>query len=220
MEKEFLDELYHQLRELSVTDDIQQKEAIKGITDHLTTLTSKGDYTGLLRFLYYYGERYILPKAVQVMRMSMLEPSRIVELGSGFGWLGRGLSIALNNTPVLFVDKRQWPLTDIVADLESTNGQKRVLDELKDGDLLVMSEFIHCLGNPVEVMRKFKRWPALVIEYDAAYQPMQGSYSNQIKRYGADPLGVDHCTLDKVFSSHSRKTYPADPYTISIFKPL
>ena len=56
MNRRQMDEMYHLLRELNTSGDMVQQEAIAGIVSHLTT--PKGDYTGLLRFLTYYAEKY------------------------------------------------------------------------------------------------------------------------------------------------------------------
>lgn len=189
MEKQDLDEFYHLLRELCVTDDIVQKEAVAGLVTHLTQPT--GNYMGLLRFLSYYGERYILPSVVKMLLSSrhLLKFSRIVELGAGFGWLGRGVSRAFNQMVVIFVDKRQWVFTDIVADIETENGVRRVLDELKDGDLIVMSELLHCLNNPRDTLEPFSKWPMLVVEYWPVSEEYGESYRAQITRFGCKPVG-------------------------------
>lgn len=213
MDKSSIDILYHKLRELSLTDDTQQKEAIEGITNHLT---KGGDYIGLLRFLTYYGEHFLIEPAFNALNLSQIYPQRIVEFGAGFGWLGRGLAQRLNNIPTLFVDKRQYALIDIVADLESKNGRARVLDELKDGDVIVMSEFVHCMNNPQSAMKQFKRWPLLIIEYYSSRVDMMRSYNNQIKAYGAEPLD----NIRKVFPSFGVQMYHREPYSITVLKPL
>jgi len=194
MEKQEIDQLYHQLRLLNVKDDILQKEAVAGIVSHLTD--THGDYTGLLRFLSYYGERFILPKVVEVLtsgpsqytpRLPIINFSRVIDIGAGFGWLGRGISNAFGLLPAVFVDKRQWILTDIVADIETTNGVKRILDILRDGDLIVMAEVLHCLENPTDTMQCFSKWPKLVVEYSAKTD-YQLSYEAQIKKFGCKQI--------------------------------
>jgi len=187
MDREELDFLYHDLRKLCVTNDITQKEAVGGIVSHLTK--PSGDYNGLLRFLDYYGEKYVLPTAVDILHLhnSAAQFSRIVELGSGLGWLGRGLSGEFD-VPTLFCDKRQWMFTDVVADIESKNGIKRVLDELEDGDLIVMSELIHCIDDPHKVFEPFTRWPILVIEYNPKDKEFKRSYDAQIEKFNCEPF--------------------------------
>ena len=214
MNKVELDELYHNLRELCVTEDTQQKEAVLGITAHLTN--PGGDYIGLLRFLSYYGENYILPRVLSALRSARIHMERVVEFGAGFGWLGRGISNANNGMPVVFIDKRQYVFTDIVADLETVQGRDRVLEQMKDGDLMVMSEFLHCVDNPEKVLRPFAKWPMLVVEYSSLSSFYMKSYNEQIKRY--DCILVPD--FRKVFPGRKLSRYDADPYAILIAEPL
>lgn len=215
MNRNQLSELYHNLRELCVTGDVPQKEAIMGITAHLTQ--PQGDYVGLLRFLSYYGERYISEEVVKLLHYNkhLFEFSRIVELGAGFGWLGRGISNAYGQMPVRFVDKRQWVFTDIVADIETKNGVKRVLDELKEGDLIVMSELIHCLDNQEETLRPFTKWPILVVEYWSTNPDYQESYDAQIKKFDCKPM----LGIRDVFPRAKIVTGVVDPYVIWLVLP-
>lgn len=187
MDKVQLDELYHNLRELCITDDILQKEAVAGIISHLTE--PRGNYVGLLRFLNYYGDQYILPHIFKLLQSCVQMPkfSRVVELGSGFGWLGRGISNTFNVPPV-FVDKRQWVFTDIVADIETKQGVKRVLDELREGDLIVLAELLHCIENPRKVLEPFRKWPMLVIEYWPENNSYRNSYNAQIAHLDCEPI--------------------------------
>jgi len=193
MNKAQLDELYHNLRVMSFSEDITQKEAVVGIVSHLTT--PQGDYGGLLRFLNYYGDKYLLDDAVKLYTTHISSPNsrRIVEFGAGLGWLGRGLSNRLTTKPPLLIDKRQRAGIDIVADIESTNGAARVLDALDDSDVIVMSELLHCLDDARATMRQFMPWPKLIIEYmpkgdsfkSASYQ---SSYNRQIGALGCKPV--------------------------------
>ena len=216
MDKPELDMLYHNLRRLCITDDIPQKEAVAGLVSHLTK--ADGDYPGLLRFLGYYGEEYILPKVLEHMAFvsHSLEFTRVVELGAGFGWLGRGISRAYDLIPTLFIDKRQYTLIDIVADIESKNGAKRVLDELQSGDLIVMSELLHCLDNPRKVLAPFTKWPMVVVEYMPDYSPFRTSYSEQIEKFGAKPIA----SIREVFPSGSIVTESTNTHVIWIIMPL
>ena len=184
MNRRQLDEMYHLLRELNTSGDMVQQEAIAGIVSHLTT--PKGDYTGLLRFLTYYAEKYELPDVLKFAHknIDMDSVTGIIELGAGFGWLARGLSSEFNNKSFNLVDKRQWVGIDIVADIESTNGIKRVLDFLNPNDLIVMSEFLHCLPDPKLVMDKFAKWPLLVIEYMPENQRHNDSFIAQLTNFG------------------------------------
>lgn len=215
MNKEQLDEHYHNLRVLCVTNDVPQKEAVAGITAHLTQL--QGDYIGLLRFLDYYGERFILPEVTSLLYSSghLFKFSRIVELGAGFGWLGRGISNAYGLMPVTFVDKRQYIFTDIVADVETKNGVERIFDELREGDLIVMSELLHCLDDPRKALRPFTKWPMLVIEYHPINQDYLDSYLAQIKKFGCAPIGDIH----DVFPRSNIITASTDTHAIWLILP-
>ena len=205
MDKSQWDHYYHELRKLSLTDDLIQKEAIVGITTHLTK--PGGDYQGLLRFLAYYGELFILPDVIAFLEFNRtLKFNRVVELGAGFGWLGRGLSTNFN-IPAVYVDKRQFTSIDIVADIESVNGRQRVLDILKDGDLIVMSEVLHCLNEPADVMSSFAKWPKLVIEYQPVNQDFKKSYEEQIRKLGCTVFPGIRQVFPDHWISHSTANY-------------
>ena len=193
MNKSQLDDYYHLLRELCISDDIVQKEAVAGITSHLTG--TGGDYNGLLRFSSFYITKYILSGAIELIGKSLgpkLEFSRVVELGAGFCALGRGIAEACGHLPALFVDKRHWTLIDIVADIETKNGVKRVLDEMRNGDFVVMSELLHCLDDPKKTLEPFREWPMLVVEYKPLRDDYKLSYNTQIKKFGCQPVGDIH----------------------------
>lgn len=213
MNKLQLDELYHNLRELYLTDDIPQKEAVMGIVSHLTQ--PPGDYAGLLRFLNYYGEDYILPPALNLLSFSGNLFTRVVELGAGFGWLGRGISNAFN-VPPIFVDKRQYTLIDIVADIETKNGAKRVLDELEEGDLIVMSELLHCLDEPGKVLKPFSKWPMLVVEYFPESTSYRTSYNAQVGRFGCKTI----TSIRSVFPGSKIITGSTDTHGIWLVLPI
>lgn len=190
MDKIQIDELYHNLRELYVTNDVLQKEAIEGLITHLSK--PSGNYDGLLRYLNYYGEKYTLPSVLIFMQRLAFphktnQYTRVVELGAGTGWLGRGLAKAFN-VPVLLVDKRQFYCIDIVADIEAVNGRKRVLDALLPGDLIVASELLHCLDNPEKVMESFTKYDILAVEYWPEKNSYRISYNKQISSLGCTPV--------------------------------
>ncbi len=213
MNKMQIDELYHNLRKLNVIEDVQQKEALAGIASHLTV--KGGDYNGLLRFLDYYGEKFILPVASRFLDSQRVLYSRVVEFGSGFGWLGRGIANSHGQLPMMFVDKRQWVSTDVVADLETTNGRERILGALKPSDLIVMSELLHCLDNPEKVLKPFAKWPMLVVEYHAWNFEYMKSYNEQIAKFDCVPIG----SLKSVFPKRKSVGVPCEPYNILFVYP-
>jgi len=216
MDRKQIDDLYHQLRQICVDGNVAEKAAVDGLASHLTG--PRGDYRGLLMFLTYYGERFLMPKITEAVKAANLEFDRIVDLGCGFGWLGRTLAIHLGDPPTLFVDKRQWVLVDIVADIESKNGILRVMDELKPKDLIVMGELVHCLRDPVQLLTPImSKWPCVIIEYS----PDEGSayadsYNKQIAMFGCKPVNMTEF-LEGVGIPYKVTTYP--PHVIVITNP-
>jgi len=214
MDRPVVDILYHNLRLLNLTDDIQQKEAILGLTSHLTE--PRGDYNGLLKYLAWYGEKFLLPDLPAFLDYHKAVFSRVVDFGAGLGWLGRGIAHARGDLPTLFVDKRQWVLTDIIADLETTNGRQRVLEALQPGDIIVMSELLHCLDNPKKVLDPFAEWPMLMIEYSAWQSAYMKSYNEQIAKFGCVPVG----SLGSIFPGRNIFWKLTGLYRIALVMPL
>ena len=216
MNRTDIDNLYHLLRELNVEGDQREKAAIFGITSHLTG--KHGDYSGLLRFLAYYGEEYLVEHAHTAIKSARFDVKRIVELGAGYGWLSRGLNLLMFGAAfknVLTIDKRQWPMIDIVADIESKNGLHRVLDELHPGDLIVMSEFLHCLDNPKETLLPFRRFPMIIVEYSTTGLYME-SYNAQIAKFGCTSIP----SIENVFPNQRCEQWVVSPYTITAVQPI
>lgn len=227
MKKEFYDQFYHLLRvhsnEMARSEDPEETQAMRGITNHL--LSSKGEYVGLLQFLSYYGKKYIAPQVTAILddsvRIGHLEsPKRIVDFGAGLGWLSDHLSYHLsrleNPVPNIKIDKRQWFGIDIVADVESSNGLLRILDALKEGDLIVMCEFLHCITNGNYLMDKLGKYPVVIIEYFSGRADYQDSYKTQIVRFGAESIPKYD------FTSNRKLIYErdAEPYYIWLYSPI
>jgi len=213
MDRPVVDSLYHNLRLLNLTDDIQHKEAILGITSHLTE--PQGNYNGLLKYLAWYGEKFLLSDVLAFLDQHKAVFSRVVDFGAGLGWLGRGIAHARGDLPTLFVDKRQWVLTDIIADLETTNGRQRVLEALQPGDIIVMSELLHCLDNSAKVLDPFAEWPMLMIEYSAWQPAYMKSYNEQIAKFGCVPVG----SLGLIFTGRKISWKLTGPYRIALIEP-
>lgn len=214
MNKEQIDELCHILRCASneKRDDLQifpTQHLILGLARHLL---AGGDYEALVQFSAYYGERFLLQLTYEAIHKKGWKPLRIVELGAGLGWMGRGLAAKLGFLPALFTDKRQWAMIDVVADLETENGRTKVLTALKEGDLLVMSDLLHCLDNPKEVMSYFSRWPAAILEYCPTNTNYAESYSTQITRYGATPIMPEE--FEDMFPGRKVDIADLDPYCL------
>lgn len=228
MNKEQVDQLYHLLRVASnitgeATMAIEGKPmSIKtGLTPHEQVsvlyglcrhLLAGGDYSALVRFSQYYGLSYLLGPTYESIRQKEWEFTRVVELGAGLGWLGRGLASKFGFLPPLFVDKRPWVLIDVVADLETESGREDVLRRLRADDLIIAADFLHCLGNPEEVMKYFSGWPAAILEYSPADIECAESYSIQIGRYGASSIMPE--TFREMFPGRKVDIVDLDPYIL------
>lgn len=198
MTKEQLDEFYHLLRVASNTTAVknamdlttgltqgEEQEILYGICRHLL---AGGDYAALVGFSQYYGQQFLVNPTYDAIKSTGWEFDRVVEFGAGLQWLGRSLAAKFGCLPALFIDKRPWVLTDIVADLETLKGRKEVLDALKPRDLIVMADFLHCLEDPKEVMSSFSNWPKAILEYCPSDQLHRQSFNNQLARYGGSPI--------------------------------
>lgn len=229
MNKEQIDEFYHLLRVASniagesatmvlggkpmdfktgLTPQ-EQVDVLYGLCQHLL---AGGAYSALVKFSQYYGERFLVDPTFHAIGRKNWTFTRIVEFGAGLGWLGRMLAAKFGLLPALFVDKRAWVLIDVVADLETEEGRAKVLSRLKDGDLIVTADLLHCLDDPKEVMEPFSKWPMAVLEYCPVRTDYRVSYSTQISRYGAAP--IDPELLQDIFSNRYVDAEDLDPYVL------
>lgn len=219
MKKEQLDELYHLLRVASNhasntmvktgLSDLEVIDTIGGLSKHLL---AGGDYPALIKFSMYYGRRFLLKPTYEAIEHTSWQFDRIIELGAGTGWLGRGLSAELDLLPCVFIDKRPWVLIDTIADLETKEGRQEVLGLLKDGDLLVMADLLHCLKTPKEIMSCFSKWPMAILEYCSTDTEYMESYTTQIARYGANPVMVE--SYADMFPDREVEIVDLDPYIL------
>lgn len=189
MTREQFDELYHLLRvasnEAAESKDQELSSTIIGITKHLL---EGGDYLRLIQYSAYYGRNFLLEPTYLAMKEAGWEPTRIVEFGAGLGWLGHGLANKFGLLPNLFVDKRHWVLIDIVADLETEQGLKTVSAALRPGDFIVMSDFLHCIEEPEQLLQRFVDYPIAVLEYGTEGRLYENSFNVQLERYGVKPI--------------------------------
>lgn len=193
-----LDTLYHVLRKASLSDK-ETKKAVDSICTHLCRGPS---YQDLDEWLSYYGKKYILPHVLDALANCHVKFSHVIELGAGTGWLGQEIA-ATYRVDCALVDKR-YPIEKMDnvwdrtysrpdghsttwshLDLETDDGLKALTNTLRPGDLLIMSEFLHCLDDPESVVASLVHYPWVVVEYDAA-DPIYGqSYIEQLAKYGA-----------------------------------
>ncbi len=189
MEKGQLDELYHLLREVSNegsrTYPTDITDAIYGLAGHLFAGT---DYLRLIQYCKFYGEKFLLQPTYEAIQERGWQPSRIVEFGAGLGWLCRGLAVKFKTADVITVDKRPWVGTDILTDLETPAGRDQVKLLLKDGDIIVMSDFLHCVESPLDILKAFPECPMAILEYLPVNRAYAESYRTQLRRYGGNPI--------------------------------
>jgi len=225
MEKEQLDDLYHLLRVASNTVEKTTIDLKTGFTPHEEVnilyglcrhLLVGGDYDALIQFSQYYGMQFLLEPTYEAIKEKGWKPGRVVELGAGLGWLGRGLAAKLGFLPALFVDKRPWVLIDVVADLETNAGREEVLNQMKPGDLVVMSDFLHCVVSPEKILETFSQVPIAALEYLPVDPDYRDSYKTQLKRHGA--VSLDYEFVEDMLASLVRKVdiVDMDPYVLML----
>lgn len=221
MNKQDLDQFYHLLR---VASNDAAKEGVNlkspftnaevgtimyGMARHLF---AGGDYLSLIKFSCYYGENFLTTPTIEAIRGTGWPFTRIVEFGAGMSWLGRGIAASFGLLPTVFVDKRPWTLTDIVADLETEAGRRAVLDQMAAGDLIVMSDFLHCTDDPKEIVQAFAGWRMAVLEYCPENPELRNSYNDQITRYGAKPVEPEQYA--GLFAPRLLNVVDLDPYIL------
>jgi hypothetical protein len=224
MEKQELDNLYHLLRVASNdlaldTDEFkEQRTALLGIVRHLL---QGSDYLGLIQYSAYYGEQFLVRPTYEAMVHKGWKPTRIVDLGAGLGWLSRGLSLlyGASVTSTLTVDKRSWGAIDLPANLETSDGIWQVISTLKDKDVIVMSDLLHCLNNPREILSAFSKWPMAILEYCSARSEYAYSYCFQLERYGASFLPQSNLIQMLHEVGRPVETVNLEPYILTLIDP-
>jgi hypothetical protein len=228
MNKEQIDELYHLLRVASNDIDRphvpdlasgltprEEGSRIMGLTRHL--LGGGGDYPALVEFLAMYGERFLIEPISNYVKLWEFHPNRIVELGAGLGWLARGMASRLGADLILTVDKRRWTMTDVVLDLETEHDVDKLLATLKKDDLIVMCDFLHCIDNPEDFLKKLDKWKLVVVEYcPQVSKDYANSYREQLSRFGAKAFTPQE--MDDLASYRPKHMLHIKPYRIYLFE--
>jgi len=205
LDKQDMDQLYHLLRCASNAAFTEKApELTNNVYNIAKHLLAGGDYLALIQYCAYYGEKYLLQPTCEAVLERGWNSGRVVEFGAGLGWLGRGLAAKLGYLPTLFVDKRHWAMIDLVADLETPAGVTAVLDRLNDTDVIVMSDFLHCVENPARILGVFCKWPMAILEYMPTNKDYASSYEDQLARYGGNP--IDAAALSGMLANLGRKT--------------
>jgi len=194
MLKEDYDIYYHILRKASnecAGNTRKQEEASRllGLARHLL---GGGDYLALIQYSAMYGEKFLIKPAIDLITKEGLKPTRVIDIGAGLGWLGRGLTLKLmqgciSEPDLVTVDKRNWSMITERLDIEDKDDRDYLIHTYPpDGSTLVtMCEFLHCTDNQKEIVDAFYDYDLLVIEYVGFDEDSFTSYQEQLRRYGA-----------------------------------
>ncbi len=206
-----LNELYHLMRKAALTDGAES-HAVRSIAHHLLSFPA---YRSLNTFSDYYGTRYLLTDIIIHIKewRGIPRHSRIVDVGCGTGWLGKGLAAAFNANYIL-VDKRYSSAMgdgggrDIVwftLDLELLKDLDSLQNILRSDDLIVMCDVLHCLTGQKEILDTLGRWDIAAIEYQGLHPEHLSSYDEQIRCYGAEGKGIWESIVVGSFGETSQK---------------
>lgn len=221
MNQQQLDELYHLLRlasnELGIVGRV-----VLGLAHHLSDV--EGDYSRLLAFSSYYGNKYLVSPVCKIIKDSYggLEFNRVVELGAGNGWLAEGICRVVWGEPTisncLLVDKRQWRTSKtMLLDLETSDGVSDLLEELRPTDLVVSCDFLHCIDNPASLIGDLETYNMVMLEYIPVNIHHRKSYREQLTRYGAKPFET-RADFMALFDPWQTELCTLEPYAVAMVK--
>jgi len=167
--------------------------AIKGLGTHLLVGPR---YPALYGYLAWYGRSFLQPLIVEALeRWPVTDVSRVVDVGGGpHVWFGTAIARAyLGIDRIICVDKRDAPRVDVCADLETAAGRFKLKNSLREGDLLVFSEFWHCIAptKRAELAHALGGFDWIVLEFDTSHPVYGNSYKRQLESFGASPLNSD-----------------------------
>jgi len=182
VKKDDLDMFYHLLRKFNGLDR-KQREILLGLACHLL---DEPDYEALLDWLEYYGKQFIIPQVLPMLEQYKGRFFAVVELGAGKGWFGRAVAKFLKARYVS-VDKRKEFGPFYCLDLEKDKDLRevRALVRYYYPALVVMSEFLHCIENPEEVLKILGDQSLLILEHTTEGWAGE-SFREQLKRYGCN----------------------------------
>ena len=214
MNQKETDQLYHLLRRCYLSD-AKDRQAIVGLARHLLC---GGDYLALIQYSQMYGERYLLGPVSTALKNSGIEFRRIIEFGAGLGWLSRGLSITFAKDGVpkecVTIDKRPWGAISLKADLEKPSDLVAVKTMLREWDLIIMADFLHCVDNPTEFIADLGEWPIMMLEYMPSNPEHLVSYHEQLGRFGATSFSPDD--IEDLFEDRLTDVLAIEPYALVI----
>lgn len=217
MKEQELDQLYHLLRVCSNSPDEQERACMWGLCKHLF---GGSDYLALVQYAAMYGEKHVLPRAVELLKTLEYIPSRIIDLGAGLGWLGRGLANEFGIKHVS-VDKRGWVLIDHVIDIEHPSGLEKFKELLVPGCLVTMCDVLHCLDKRtiMQLGDALSHHDSLVIEYSPRVKSHMESFRLQTCRFGSNGYTVLRL-LDLFCGLEQMVTHETNAYTLYFVRAL
>lgn len=172
-------------------DDRRARISIKNYVRFLLSEKEDRDYRDLAQFLQWYGETYVLGDVFDFITQKTIDvryPTAI-EFGPGTGWLIGGVAHLFKNAYA--VDKRaglHYPypnVTFVQRDLEKEPGFLG-LETQSIQSVIIANHFLHCVDDPVEVIKKSPAGAWLVIEptFSDTVFPFWG---RQMADFGATP---------------------------------
>jgi hypothetical protein len=182
VKKDDLDMFYHLLRKFNELDR-KQREILLGLACHLL---DEPDYEALLDWLEYYGKQFIVPHVLPMLEQYKGKFFAVVELGAGKGWLGRAVAKFLKAHYVP-IDKRKEFNPLYCLDLEKGEDlyEMKILLHKYYPALVVMSEFLHCVENPEQILGRLHDQSVLIMEHKIKGWAGE-SFRKQLEWYGCN----------------------------------
>lgn len=177
--KDNVDQLHILLRRLA-TEPVEIRRPIVALVHNLLI---RNDYRSLLTFSQWYGETFLLPEVIKLLN---IKPKRIVELGAGMGWLGKGLAEHFG-VPYVPVDRRAFIPDVVLANLETDEGIDTLIETLEEGDFVVMADLLHCLesGRIPMLAEALYDHSVLILEYTTKGEAGE-AFTHHAKTRGCD----------------------------------
>lgn len=204
--QEDYDQLYHILRKIAIGKNKSEAVAAMSLSAYLL---KQHNYLDLFEYSSFYGGRFLLAPITTQVAGTGWPIKRFVELGAGSGWLSGGLSGALGLDPPLLIDKRPWPGT-VIVDLESS--LPALPSHIKEGDIIVMADLLHCVTNGAEIIKTLNEWPIIILEFNTEADLYGASFHIQVAKFGGENLTTSD--IEAQFGDREYKTIDISPYKL------
>jgi len=92
----------------------------------------------------------------------------------------------------------------------------QVRSQIKPGDLIVMSDFLHCVEDPAKIIKAFPDCAMAILEYIPTNIAWAESYMDQLKRYGGNPFSREE--FGEIIIETGRNVYMENigPYVLAL----